>query len=150
MERSLNFGFGWNKYHDLNVIYKWLDQLLEEYPNVLTNYVYGKSYEGRPLRAIKVSHKKVLTSYTWQETYFRANANVRECATFLQGNPTIFIESTIHAREWITAATATYFLNELLSSNKPEIRYLANNFDWVIVPVMNVDGYQYTHTTVSK
>lgn len=123
MERSLGFGFGWNKYNDLNAIYKWLDQLLETHSSVLTNYVYGKSYEGRPLRAVRVSHKR--------------------------GNPTIFIESTIHAREWITAATATYFLNELLTSNKPEIRYLANNFDWVIVPVMNVDGYQYTHTTVS-
>lgn len=64
MERSHDFGFGWNRYNDLNAIYKWLDQLLEKYPNVLTNYVYGKSYEGRPLRAVKVSHKKVLASYT--------------------------------------------------------------------------------------
>lgn len=68
---------------------------------------------------------------------------------FSQGNPTIFIESTIHAREWITAATTTYFLNELLTSNNTEIRNLANNYDWVIVPVVNVDGYEYTHNRVS-
>lgn len=57
--RSFDSGFGWRKYQKLQAIYEWLDQLLVEYPNVLTNYVYGKSYEGRPLRAIKVSHKEV-------------------------------------------------------------------------------------------
>lgn len=119
----LDESFGWKKYYNLDAIYAWLDQLLEKYPNVLTNFNYGKSYEGRTLRAVKVSHKA--------------------------GNPTIFIESNIHAREWITAATVTYLLNELLTSNKTEIRYLANNYDFVIVPVMNVDGYVYTHTTVS-
>lgn len=121
--RSSHFGFDWSNYYRLHAIYEWLDELLEEYPNVLTNYVYGESYEGRPLRAVKVSHKK--------------------------GNPTIFIESTIHAREWISTATVTYFLNELLTSDKPEIRHLANSYDWVIVPVANVDGYEYSHTTVS-
>lgn len=121
--RSFAHGFRWNDYYRLHAIYEWLDELLEKYPNVLTGYVYGKSYEGRPLRAVKVSHK--------------------------MGNPTIFIESTIHAREWISTATVTYFLNQLLISDKPEIRYLANNYDWVIVPVVNVDGYEYSHTTVS-
>lgn len=52
--------FGWEKYNNLDAIYTWLDQLLEKYPNVLTNYNYGKSYEGRTLRAVKVSHKKVI------------------------------------------------------------------------------------------
>lgn len=54
-----NGSFGWNNYYDLDAIYAWLDQLLKLYPNVLTNYNYGKSYEGRTLRAVKVSHKKV-------------------------------------------------------------------------------------------
>lgn len=67
---------------------------------------------------------------------------------FSQGNPTIFIESTIHAREWITVATATYILNELLTSSDPAIKDLADNYDWVFVPVTNVDGYAYTHSTV--
>lgn len=66
----------------------------------------------------------------------------------IQGNPTIFIESTIHAREWITVATATYILNEFLSTNDPEVKNLAENYDWILVPVLNVDGYSYTHTNV--
>lgn len=68
---------------------------------------------------------------------------------FSQGNPTIFIESTIHPPEWITVSVGTYFLNELITSNRTDIRHLADNYDWVIVPVFNVDGYEYTHTTVS-
>lgn len=62
---------------------------------------------------------------------------------------TIFIESTIHAREWITAATITFIMNELLTSTDPEVKAMAENYDWIFVPVFNVDGYQYTHTTVS-
>lgn len=68
---------------------------------------------------------------------------------FPQGNPTIFIEAAIHGREWPSASVATYILNELVTSSDREVRYLAENYDWVIVPVLNVDGYEYTHTTVS-
>lgn len=56
---SLDGGFGWKKYNDLETVYAWLDELIEKYPNIVTGYEYGKSYEGRPLRAVKVSHKKV-------------------------------------------------------------------------------------------
>lgn len=52
-------GFGWKQYYDITEIYAWLDEMLEKYPNILTNYNYGISYENRTLRAIKVSHKKV-------------------------------------------------------------------------------------------
>lgn len=37
----------------------------------------------------------------------------------------------------------------MVTSTDPEIRYLAKHYDWVIVPILNVDGYEYTHTTVS-
>lgn len=60
----------------------------------------------------------------------------------------IFIESNIHAREWITSATATFILNSLLTLTNENFRTMAYNFDWVIVPIVNVDGFEYTHTTV--
>lgn len=68
----------------------------------------------------------------------------------LKGNPLVFIESNIHAREWITSATATWFINELLTSTDTEIQDLAQNIDWIIIPVFNVDGFHYTHTTVGN
>lgn len=51
--------YGWKSYYDLPGIYSWLDQMLEEFPNVLTNYNFGYSYENRTLRALKLSHKAV-------------------------------------------------------------------------------------------
>lgn len=50
---------GWQQYHNLTTIYAWLDELVERYPDILTNYDFGRSYEGRVLRAVKVSYKPV-------------------------------------------------------------------------------------------
>lgn len=58
--------FGWNKYYDLDAIYKWLDNMLEQYPKELTNYNIGKSYENRTIRAVKLSRKEVRKlKHTW-------------------------------------------------------------------------------------
>lgn len=56
------------------------------------------------------------------------------------------MEANIHAREWITSATATWLLNELLTSTDPIVQVLSNEYDWIIVPIVNVDGYIYTQT----
>jgi carboxypeptidase A len=61
-----------------------------------------------------------------------------------KGNRAIFIESNIHAREWITAATTTWMINELLRSTNAEAMDLASNIDWYFIPVLNPDGYEYT------
>lgn len=55
----LSAGFGWKQYYDLNAIYAWIDEILEKFPFVLTNYNFGTSYENRTLRAVKVSHRNV-------------------------------------------------------------------------------------------
>ena len=65
----------------------------------------------------------------------------------IQNNRAVFIEANIHAREWISSATATYVLNELLFSDNPEVRDIALNVDWYILPVFNADGYEYTRET---
>ncbi|XP_034100637.1 zinc carboxypeptidase-like [Drosophila albomicans] len=111
--------FGWTRYNTLAEIEAWLDEIFIIYPAVTEEIIIGQSYEGRTIRGIKVSYK--------------------------EGNPGVFIESNIHAREWITSATATWFINELLSSDDELIREIAENYDWYIVPVLNVDGFAYTH-----
>ncbi|CAH2044946.1 unnamed protein product, partial [Iphiclides podalirius] len=57
------------------------------------------------------------------------------------------IEGTLHAREWIVPATATWIIKEFLTSSDPEVRALAQNIEWHIFPVVNPDGYEYTFTT---
>ncbi|XP_028897441.2 zinc carboxypeptidase [Zeugodacus cucurbitae] len=113
--------FGWTRYYPLSAIEAFLDDILAKYPDVTSHIDIGTSYERRKIRGIKISYK--------------------------EGNPGIFIESNIHAREWITSATATWLINELLTSTDANVRKLAENHDWYIVPVLNVDGFAYTHTT---
>lgn len=68
-----------------------------------------------------------------------------------QGNQNIgMIEGGIHAREWISPATVTWIIKEFLESNDPEVRFLAENIEWHIFPVVNPDGYAYTFTNVSN
>ncbi|KAH8305192.1 hypothetical protein KR018_000540 [Drosophila ironensis] len=109
----------WTQYHTLDEIYAWLDEIEQRYPDIVTPFTIGKSYEGRIIRGIKISYK--------------------------EGNPAVFIESNIHAREWITSSTITYFIDELLVPRNPGVKDIAHNVDWYIIPVLNVDGFVYSH-----
>ncbi|XP_058446250.1 zinc carboxypeptidase A 1-like [Malaya genurostris] len=110
--------FGWIEYHELEEIYAWLDKLASEYKQVEV-IEGGRTFENRKIKGVKVSYKT--------------------------GNPGIFLEAGIHAREWIAPATATYILNQLLTSNDTAVRNIAENYDWYIFPSVNPDGYVYTH-----
>lgn len=56
----------------------------------------------------------------------------------------MLLEANIHAREWISPATATYVLDQLLRSTDPAVQDIGRNVDWYIVPITNPDGYEYT------
>ncbi|XP_058449258.1 uncharacterized protein LOC131429226 [Malaya genurostris] len=114
-------GFGWQDYYSTAEIYAWLDEKVEQYPSILTSTIYGKSYEERDLKAVKLSHK--------------------------DGNPGIFIEAHIHAREWISSATATWILNELLTSSDSAVVDLAQNYDWYFIMVANPDGLEFSRNS---
>jgi len=64
------------------------------------------------------------------------------------GNPTkpvFYMHCTIHAREWIATTSCLWIINELLN-NDPARANLLNNFYWIVVPIQNIDGYEYTFT----
>ena len=65
------------------------------------------------------------------------------------GNPAVLIDAGIQAREWITPAMALYIINQLVENNA-ENSNLTTGLDWYILPVLNPDGYEYSHTTVNK
>jgi len=113
--------FDWTFFNTHDEIHAWLDSRVTAHPNLLTNIILGTSVEGRQIRCVRYS-----------------------AAT---GNPAIFIEANMHAREWATSATATWFINELLYSNNTAIRALANTIDWYIIPIANPDGFVFSHTT---
>jgi murein tripeptide amidase MpaA len=58
--------------------------------------------------------------------------------------PTIWIDSNIHAREWISSATSLYIINEILSGTSADAIDMRTNYRWYILPNANPDGYQYS------
>lgn len=105
-----------------------LKALEEQNPEVAKVISFGKSYQGRELNAIRIGIDSDDTK------------------------PVVFIEGGIHAREWISPATVSYFAQQLVNgakNNDAAIVALLKKFDFYIVPVINADGYEYTHTNVS-
>lgn len=118
--------FDWDRYHTLEEIYDWLDELEKNYPNIVTTVVMGRSFENKEIKGIKI------------------NYNPERSVKYIG-----MLEGTLHAREWISPATVTWIIKEFLTSSDPEVRALAENLEWHIFPVVNPDGYVYTFTTVS-
>ncbi|KAG0365115.1 carbamoyl-phosphate synthase (glutamine-hydrolyzing) cpa2 [Gamsiella multidivaricata] len=58
----------------------------------------------------------------------------------------IVLHAGQHAREWISPAVVTYIAKELILgySHNKKITRLVNQFEFIIVPVLNADGYAFT------
>ncbi|XP_060658299.1 zinc carboxypeptidase [Drosophila nasuta] len=108
----------WVTYHPLDKIYDWVDEQCAAH-DYLDCKVIGHSYEGRPIKSVRLSKR--------------------------EGNKAILIEGNIHAMEWISSATVTYILNQLINSNDAELQRLTEEYDWIVVPMVNPDGFVYTH-----
>ncbi|XP_018573039.2 zinc carboxypeptidase-like [Anoplophora glabripennis] len=116
-------GFGWTRYNTLDEINNWLRSLPKLYPSAVSLIELNGTYEGRTILGVKVSYG---TS---------------------KRKKSVFVESNIHAREWISSATTTYILNQLLTSTNSSLRKLAEDHIWYFFPVFNPDGFEYSHTT---
>ncbi|KAL1465084.1 hypothetical protein WDU94_004679 [Cyamophila willieti] len=109
-----------HKYHRMEDIHGYLDYLAQTYPQLVNITDIGRSLEGRPLKVIQI----------------------------ISGHPNakrFWIDGGIHAREWITPATVTYILSELVENREAQDEYL-KKIDFYILPIVNPDGYEYTHT----
>ncbi|CAG9564627.1 unnamed protein product [Danaus chrysippus] len=122
LKKNLNTkgAMDWKSYHRLDVIYSFMDDLAAQYPYLCTVNVIGKSVEGRDLRMLKVS-----------------NGN--------ENNMGVWIDGSIHPREWVSTAVVTYFADRLVRTFQEQPDSVTNK-DWYILPVLNPDGYEYTHT----
>ncbi|CAG7680981.1 unnamed protein product [Allacma fusca] len=122
----------WTAYHKLDSIYTWLESLESQYPNLVTLEEIGQSFQNRPLKLVRIS---------------TSNSTVNS------SKPAIWLDGGIHAREWVSPATVTYVISQLLNETEtPEnSKFSSGNklvdlFDWYILPVVNPDGYEYSWT----
>ncbi|XP_066265945.1 carboxypeptidase A2-like [Branchiostoma lanceolatum] len=56
------------------------------------------------------------------------------------------MDAGVHAREWITPATALYFIHQLVTryGHDQTVTDLLEKLDWYVAPVINADGYIYS------
>ncbi|XP_039965025.1 carboxypeptidase B-like [Bactrocera tryoni] len=111
-----------NVYQRYDEIAAYLEELAKRYSNRVKVTSIGDSYEGRQLHAITITNGDGA-----------ANKNV------------ILMDAGIHAREWIAPAAALYVIQQLVENYEQNSDLLVN-YDWIIVPLVNPDGYEYSHT----
>nr|XP_026496110.1 carboxypeptidase B-like [Vanessa tameamea] len=107
--------------YNLTEVNNYLKKIAEAYPDVVTLVNGGKSFEGRDMNYLKISNSKFEDA----------------------SKPIIFIESLLHAREWVTLPATLYAIEKLVVNVTDQD--LIDDFDWIIMPVANPDGYEFSH-----
>lgn len=114
----------YDTYHSFDDIRAHYESLVAAYPSLVSfNGSIGKSIQGRDIFAIKIG-----SSTATKKIYF---------------------EGGQHAREWIGHATVAYIAEQLLTTYATDsvTKSLVDSIQFVIVPVVNPDGYVYTWST---
>ncbi|XP_068623834.1 carboxypeptidase B-like [Battus philenor] len=116
--------FPFQDYPTYTEINAYLERIAAQYPQTVTLVNAGKSFEGRDIKYLKIS----TTNFT--DTT----------------KPIYFMNAMIHAREWVTTPVALYAIHRLVEDVRAQERDVLESTDWIIMPLANPDGYEYTHT----
>ncbi|KOC69482.1 Carboxypeptidase B [Habropoda laboriosa] len=108
-------------YPNNNEVDDYLNYITRTHGDIASLITIGNSYEGRSMKVLKLSNGG-------------------------RNKPAIFIDAGIHAREWIAPVTALYIIDQIVANHK----VLLTNVDWYILPVLNPDGYAFTHGSSSN
>ncbi|CAD7080708.1 unnamed protein product [Hermetia illucens] len=110
-----------NNFHRYDAIVQYLQFLAAKYPDHAKFDSVAKTAGGRHLAVLRIA------------PYRRV------------GKKLVYIQGGSHAREWISISTVLYFVTELLENFNYYQNYL-KGIEIGVVPVLNPDGYEYTHT----
>jgi hypothetical protein len=111
-----------DRFHSVDVIYHWMEKWAEAYPDIVSLYEIGRSYEGRSVMQMTITNKKT-------------GADTDKPAAFFEGNR--------HSGEVTSAESVLWLARHLAEGygNDPEITALLDNFAIYLRPVNNPDGH---------
>jgi hypothetical protein len=112
-------------YHNYTDNKAYVQAMAAAYPTLCTYQVIGQSLQGREIFAIRITGPG-------------STAN-RPASLWFGGQ---------HAREWVNVAVPEYHAEQLLTryATDPHVRHLVDHHEFIFVPIMNPDGYDYTWT----
>ncbi|XP_022129564.2 carboxypeptidase B [Pieris rapae] len=122
--RNRNNAVPFSKYPRYAEVDEYLERIARENPDIVTLVNAGASFEGRAVKYLKIS-----------------TSNFTDTK-----KPIYFMDATIHAREWVTTPVALYSIHRLVEDLRDDERDLLEDIDWIILPIVNPDGYEYSHT----
>ncbi|KAG4072016.1 hypothetical protein HA402_010953 [Bradysia odoriphaga] len=150
-----------------NEVNEYMEYLAASYPKFVTVTECGQSYEGRTLKCIKISYNHIsddeippchrpvksakFKSANAKYKCKRNGGNTRSAHAKIklkakeEVKSVVLIDGGIHGREWISVATTVYCINQLIENFRRNT-HLLRKLDFLIVPIVNVDGYEYSHT----
>jgi carboxypeptidase T len=107
------------EYRDLDELTARMDALAAAHPDLARVQTLGASVEGRPIRALEITHG---------------------------GSIGVVVDGGHHAREWISVMVPMCIADRLVASyaSDARIQRLLEADKLVIVPVVNPDGYRYS------
>jgi hypothetical protein len=112
-------------YHNYTENKAYIQALAAAFPTLCTYQVIGQSLQGREIFAIRITGPGSTAS--------------RPASLWFGGQ---------HAREWINVPVPEYHAEQLLTryATDPHVKYLVDHHEFIFVPIMNPDGYDYTWT----
>ncbi|XP_023940365.2 carboxypeptidase B-like [Bicyclus anynana] len=115
---------GFDRIYNLTEVYGYLEDIANNYPDLVTLVNAGHSFEGRDVKYLKIS-----------------TTNFED-----KKKPVVVVQSLLHAREWVTLPPSLYAIEKLVVNVTD--KDLIDKIDWIIFPIANPDGYEFTHTEV--
>lgn len=123
-----------DRYLSHEEVNRYLEELVQKYANKIEIFSSAVSFEGRQIHTVRISPD--------------VQRSKRPGTGLGCPRLSILIDAGIHAREWITISVALYVIQQLVERDAVNARML-RNFDWIILPLLNPDGYEYSREHVS-
>lgn len=120
--------YDYERYNTAAVAQREMYRLASAYPNLTRLIGIGSTHGKRPLLVLEITGDK--------KTGSKGNGN----------KPLVWVDGGLHAREWITVASAMYFAKDILERYGKDsyVTEILDNVEFAIQPLSNPDGYAYS------